>query len=143
MADIKLFEGTWTRQVLKGKRTVRVTYIPDDVTQQSLFEKIRIGDDSKVAWKKLLGIGNAVDIDLGIIVVRFNTDNKSGTATFLPNQSSQDVIAKTFQQSDPVGGFPGVGMAQFIDCIQGKRNMLGNDFNYPLAFSECLPQLTA
>ena len=102
MADIKLFEGTWTRQVLKGKRKVRITYIPDDVTQQSLFEKIRIGD-----------------------------------------QSSPDVIVKTFQQSDPVGGFPGVGMAQFIDCIQGKRNMLGNDFNYPLAFSECLPQMTA
>ena len=143
MADIQLFKGTWTRQVLKGKRKVRITYIPDDVTQQSLSEKISIEDDSKTAWKKLLGIGNAVDIDLGIIVVRFNKDNKSGTATFLPNQSSQNVIVKTFQQSDPVGGFPGVGMAQFIDCIQGKRNMLGNDFNYPRAFSECLPQLTS
>jgi hypothetical protein len=141
MATVKLYEGVWVRQVLKGKRTVRVVYVPDDVTQQPQFTKLSIDDDSKSAWKKLLGVGNSVDINLGIILVRFNNDNKGGTATFLPNQSAEDVIVKSFQQSDPQNDFPGVGMAEFLGCIQGKRDALGAAFDYPRAFAECLSQL--
>lgn len=140
MTDLILHDGIWTRQVLKYKRKVRVTFIPDDPARLPESAQVSIGDDSKTAWKRLLG-DPADDIDLGTVIVRFNQDNESGRAIFLPNRSKQSEINHAFQSKDPVTNIPIVGTGEFFVCINGKRNILGVNFNYPLAFAECLPQL--
>jgi hypothetical protein len=140
MSDLILHDGTWTRQVLKYKRKVRVTFVPDDSTRKPESVQISIDDDSKTAWKRLLG-DPADDIDLGLVIVRFNEDDKSGMAIFLPDRSKQPEIVHVFQQMDPLTNLPVAGTGEFFNCISGKRNVLGVNFNYPLAFAECLPQL--
>ena len=52
MSDIKLHNGLWTRQVLKGKRKVRVTFIPDNLANPLQSAQIKIDDDSKEAWER-------------------------------------------------------------------------------------------
>ena len=44
-------------------------------------------EQNKTTWEKLLG-NPAVVIDLGTILVRFNQDDMSGTATLLPSLSN-------------------------------------------------------
>jgi len=141
MSEIKLHNGVWTRQVLQRKRKVRVTFIPDNLARPLQTTQIDIDDDSKTAWEKLLGGNPEYDINLGILIVRFNSDGESGTAVFLSNLRSQPEVVHAFQQTDPVTNIPTVGLRQFLDCINDRRSALGPNFNYPSAFSECLSQL--
>ena len=138
MANENLNEGSWLRQVLKGKKSVRIAFVPDDPSQQVQTAKIAYDEANKTAWEKLLG-NPPINIDLGTILVRFNRDGTSGTATFLSSLSRQEEIIHPFQQVLPV--LPVAGLPEFVDCISGKRTVLGVNFNYPLAFTQCLPLL--
>ncbi len=102
---------------------------------------MRIADEDKSAWKKILGNPAGLDIDQGLIVVRFNPNGYSGTAKFLPNSAAQTEITNPFQQEVPVSGIPTVGGPEFLTCIDGKRAALGTKFSYALAAAQCLPQL--
>lgn len=141
MPDVILHDGTWTRQVLKGRRRVRVAFIPDDTAATLQSTNIKIDEDDKMAWENLLGGDPGIDINLGLIMVRFNPDGKSGIATFLSNLPSQPEIVSAFQQSEPDPGGPDAGPGDFIGCLNGKKTILGINFNFPRAFSECLSQL--
>jgi len=142
MADLNLHEGIWTRQVLKGKRKVRVAFIPDNTTEALQSTNIKIGEDSKITWESLLGDSlDSVDINLGILTVRFNPDGRSGTAIFLSRLPSQPEIVHAFRQSEPDPNGPVAGPGDFISCINGKKTILGIKFNLPRAFTDCLPQL--
>lgn len=140
MPDLKLNEGVWTRQVLKGKKKERVTFIPDKTTEPVQTTIAKITADSKSAWGNLLGGDPNLDINTGIIIVRFNPDGKSGTAIFLSQLTSQPEIVHAFQQSTPTPGMLG-DPGDFVSCLNGKQTILGPNFNFPLAFTECLPNL--
>jgi len=142
MSDLKLHEGIWTRQLLKGKKLVRVAFIPDKLTDPLQSTKIKNDENSKIAWQKLLGDNLDFDINLGVLIVRFNPDGKSGIALFLSQLTDQPEIVNTFQQSEQDFNGPVGGSGEFISCINNKKNLLGFNFNLPLAFNECLPQLS-
>jgi len=139
MSDLNLHEGIWTRRVLKGKKKVGVAFIPNKPTVPHQSTQIKIDDDNKTAWENLLGGNPDFDIDLGLMIIRFNPDGTSGTAVFLPHLPSQAEITHTFQQSEPDPTGPVEGSEEFFSCIESKRTALGSSFNLPLAFAECLP----
>lgn len=133
-------EGLLIRQVLKGKRKVRLTFVPTDVTCPVDTAYMKIADEDQSAWKKILGKPRGLDINQGIIVVQFHANGNSGTAKFLPNAASQAEITHPFQQEAPDAG-AGVGSQDYLGCIDGKKTALAANFNYALAAAECLPQL--
>lgn len=134
-------QGLLIRQVLKGKKKVRLTFIPTDISCPVDTALVKIAEDVKGAWKKILGNPADLDIDQGLIMVRFNPNGYSGTAQFFPNRSTQNVITNPFQQEIPDSGVPTVGGPEFLACIDGKRSALGSNFNYAVAAAQCLPQL--
>ena len=143
MPDEPSHEGLLVRQVLKGKKKARIIFIPADTNQPAESTYLKIADDSPSAWRKLLGNPPDLDIDQGIILVRFNQNGNSGIARFLPNQQTQAEIVHPFQQAkpDPHAAPEPVGSEDFLKCIDGKRIALGANFNSALAAAECLPQL--
>lgn len=146
MSEINLHEGTFLRQVLKGRRLVRLTFIPDRSNSRPQSTRIKIEDDSKPDWEKCLGNQPGVDIDLGTLVIRFNSEGKSGTAFFLPNMPSQndDAPPHRFEQIENADTFPGgegEGGGEFFACINNKQTLLGANFSYPQAVIECWSRL--
>jgi hypothetical protein len=144
MPNKQLQNGVLLRQVLKGKRKVRISFIPDDVTHPTESTLIRLMDDTKSTWTKLLGNPPAsLDINQGIILLRFNENGNGGIAKFYPNQSAQEEITHPFIQQDPVPLPPPgpIGSEDYLKCMENKRELLGADFNYAVAAAQCLPQL--
>lgn len=142
MSELELHEGAFLRQVLKGKKWVRLTFIPDRANSRPQSTKKKIEDDSKSDWEKCLGSQPGVDIDLGTLVIRFNSDGKSGTAFFLPNMSSPPDDNPPLHRFEQVeGGGIDAGGGEFLACINGKRTLLGANFSYPQAVVECWSRL--
>ena len=142
MAVPQLYQGVLIRQVLSRKRKVRLEFIPDD-TSKSPESAIRLYDDGeKRAWSYLLGNPRGIDIDSGITVLRFNRDNESGVALFMPESSTSPTITKMFRQRGTPGEGPVATLDQFNDCMAGKRSAVApSQFNFWAAFSECAPLL--
>jgi hypothetical protein len=141
MSDLKLHEGMLTRQVLRGRTQIRVAFIPDKPGDPLQSIRIKIEEDNKIAWESLLGEVLDFDINLGVLILRFNPDNLGGTATFLPHPLSQSEIVRTFQQSAPDLDGTDTGTGDFFSCIEGRRTAEGTNFNLPSAVAACLPQL--
>lgn len=144
MAIAKLHQGVLIRQVLKGKKKVRLAFVPDD-TSKPTEEVIRINDDGeKRSWKHLLGGPQDLDIDTGILALRFNTDNMSGIAFFMPAKTKSATITNVFHQTGTPGEGPTAGLHKFNDCVVEKRNTataIHIPFDLWGAVSECAPLL--
>lgn len=144
MSVAKLHQGVLIRQVLSRKRKVRLTFVPDDPSRATDSDSVnRINDDGeKRSWSHLLGDPKGVDIDTGITVLRFNTDNESGIAFFMPGKSTLPTIRKLFHQTGTPGGGPVASLAQFNQCLADRRNAVSAaEFNFWGAVSGCAPLL--
>ena len=144
MAQQKIHQGMWVRQVLKIKRQkkVRITFIPLNPTQPSLSTLRDYDEGEKGTWTQFFEFEkeNGPNIDWGITILRFNANQVSGVASFYPN-SGKDPIDRHFQAADPADPGNGAGKPEFNACINGKRSTLGNRFYLPVAFAECMSQL--
>jgi hypothetical protein len=144
MAIAELHQGVLVRQILSGKRKVRIAFVPDD-TSQSPKSMVRINDDGeKRSWTKLLGNPAGLDIDTGITILRFNTDNLSGYAFFMPGKSKLETICNAFQQTNAGGSGTAAGLTEFNACLDGKRNAAtaaNAQFDFLGSVSECVNQL--
>jgi hypothetical protein len=123
MATAKLHKGTFTRQALSGRQSFRITFIPDD-TSQGIESVVRQKDDGeKKWWRLLLGNPHGINIDTGIVVVRFGKDNMSGSAFFMPEQAEKPTISKQFGHAEIPGilSIPTVGMTKFNACVDSKK----------------------
>src|ERR1044071_3395724 len=99
MTTVNLHHGVWIRQVLGGKRKVRVTFIPDDTKKQAQWE-LRINDEGeKNSWASLFGDSFTADLDMGIAMLLYEKGNLSGSAIFLPQDSSQDITIHPFKHT--------------------------------------------
>lgn len=142
MPTEKLYKGTLMRQILKGKKKVRIVFLPDnpEVEPQITVRANDIGE--KVSWKLLLEKGHPlpaeIDIDTGIIFLRFNKDMTSGTATFLPADKNQLVIINPFLQAGSGTGIPDSSPEDFANCVDNKTD---NGVNLAEAIAVCLPRL--
>ena len=142
MAAPKLHQGVLIRQVIQvgDQRQVRLEFIPDDTTQTNIPAIRPWKDSEKRSWRALLGNPPGVNIDTGLLVVRFNKDNQSGVALFLPGKSSSRTIRKMFGQAGGEG--PVASLDQFNDCFRSKRNAVSADqFDFWGAVSACAPLL--
>jgi hypothetical protein len=139
----KLHQGVLIRQVIQVGREgqVRLEFIPDDTSQDNI-STIRPWDDGeKRSLKYLLG-RTRVDIDTGILVVRFNKDSQSGVAMFMPGKSTSRTIRKVFRQLGTPGEGPVATLDQFYRCFNDKRNAVRADqFDFWAAVSACTPLL--
>lgn len=144
MEHDKLHQGVLVRQVLSGKRKVRISFIPDDTDKKPETSIRKYDDGEKNSWAKLLGNAPAVDIDKGILLVRFNKGNMSGQAVFLPAKAKDAVIANLFHDSLGGGGGTPAGLVEFNNCVEAKKTNAAN-LNIPFdglkAVSECINQL--
>lgn len=144
MEHEKLHQGVLVRQVLSGKKKVRISFIPDDTAKNPEASMRMYDDGEKNSWAKLLGNVQGVDIDKGIILIRFNKGNLSGLAIFLPAKTKDTVIDNLFHDSLGGGGGSPAGLVEFNDCIKSKKANAANSnipFNVLNAISECMNQL--
>lgn len=145
MPDLQLHEGIWIRKVLRGKKKVSILFVPVNPTQPILTHVQKYKDEEKVIWEQFLNLqaSDQVNIDAGITMLRFKKGKASGTASFFPNSESKQELHRNFEPAVGEGG-PGVGLAEFNTCLDGKRASaiaLHQDFNFVRSFNECLPQL--
>lgn len=126
MSIEKLHEGILMRQVLKGKRKVRVAFLPDnpELEPQITIRPNDIGE--KITWRTLLEKDHPLpmdtDIDTGITFLRFNEDMTSGTATFLPAKGKQQVIVNQFLKTGSGTGIPDSSPEDFTECVEDKTD---------------------
>jgi len=146
MSDFQLHDGIWIRKVLRGKKKVSILFVPADPTQQVLSNVQKYKDEEKTTWEQFLSLkaSDHVDIDGGITVLRFKRGKASGIASFFPNSETKQVLHRPFEPAEEVNGGSGEGLAEFNDCLDGKRasaTALHQDFNFVKSFDECLPQM--
>jgi hypothetical protein len=145
MAAPKLHQGVLVRQVINvdEERQVRLEFIPDDTSQNNISATRRWDDGEKRSWRYLLGNPRGVDIDTGILVVRFNKDNQSGVAVFMPGKSPSRTIRKIFHQRGSGGEGPWASLRQFNECFNSRRNAVRppEQFDFWGAVSACAPLL--
>ena len=141
MAQQKIHQGMWMRQVLKRKKKVRITFMPLNPTQPGLSTIRDYDEGEKSTWTQFFGeIEPPANIDEGITILRFNANQVSGIASFHPN-SNLDPIDHPFQVADPTDPGNSAGKPEFNACINGKRSTQGNRFYLPTAVAECMSQL--
>ena len=115
MAEDKLHTGVWVRQLLMGKRKVRISYLPDGLgPAQSTIRKFDEGEKS--TWIELLGDPQDVDVDKGITLLRFNEANNRCYATWLPASGQQEKIHNIYERPEPEPG-EGEGGAEYRKCM--------------------------
>lgn len=134
MAKDKLHTGVWVRQVLKGKKMVRISYIPDSLGEtQSTLRKYK--EEEKSTWVELLGDPDPedVDIDEGITFLRFSKDNNTCYATWLP-RSGDKRIFNIIERPDPENG-DGMGGAEYRKCMNDNA-----DKSWIEANAQCMGQ---
>jgi hypothetical protein len=122
MSENQLHTGVWVRQILKGKRKVRISFIPDDLTCPSLYTVREFDEGEKSTWVELLGdpkdeAENDIDIDAGVTLLRFNQENTKCNATWLPSSSNQKEIFHEFIRPEPAAGDVGSGGAEYRQCM--------------------------
>lgn len=117
--------GTLARQILPDpndntKNLVRITFVPDDseLGTTNITQAPDPGEKGK--WTEFLGPQNVgLDIDSGITLVRFSTTgDKSGVATWLPDNPNEPTISHMFQEAPHEGG--GASPGEFIGCWRGE-----------------------
>ena len=122
MANSELHTGVWVRQILKGKRKVRISFIPDDFASSSQYTVRKFDEGEKSTWVELLGDPVGVDIDMGTTLLRFNKESTQCNATWLPNSRKQQEIFNKFQRAeDPQGGFESGGV-EYRACMAVNAN---------------------
>lgn len=144
MPSEDLSKGAFMRQVLKGKRKIRIAFLPDDTALQP-ESTIRANDlGEKITWRTLLEKDNPdpasvnLDIDAGVTFLRFNSDMISGTATFFPVDKNQPVIVNHFLQDDSSSSTPSSSPEAFANCLASKT---GGGMKAVEAIATCLPEL--
>lgn len=116
MATSKLHTGVWVRQLLKGKRNVRISFIPDNFATPSQHTIRKLDDGDKSTWIELLGDPANIDIDAGITTLRFNKENSKCNATWMPNDRNQQEIFNVYEKPDNGNG-DGAGGADYLRCM--------------------------
>jgi hypothetical protein len=119
MAENKLHTGVWVRQTLRGKREVRISFIPDDFASPPQYTIRPFDEGEKSTWVELLGDPKGVDIDAGITMLRFNQEGTLCNATWLPNKNSatKKEIFHVHQKPEPEAGGHDEGGADYLRCM--------------------------
>lgn len=101
-----------------GVKTVRVSYVPDDITQQSsthtFLPPAIPNPPEQTKWRELLKDPPGLDIDTGVIVFRMNENG--GSIAWLPGTTNQNPIFRPLEEGQP--GVPNaVSWADYIACF--------------------------
>lgn len=116
MAKSKLHTGVWVRQILKGKRKVRISFIPDDFDTPSQHTIRKLDAGEKSTWIELLGDPDDIDIDTGITILRFNKQSTKCNATWMPNDPKQKEIFNVYEKPESGSGNP-EGGTDYLRCM--------------------------
>ena len=129
-------QGTFVRQAFSipgsNNMKVRLTFIPDDQTQNLSIQVMNEDPGEKAKWLELLNDDPAIaDLDAGVVMLRLNANN--GQAIWLPYNVNQNPISRLFNQKTPLEP-GGVSIGDFTDCWAANgRNAA--------AAAHCLSQL--
>jgi hypothetical protein len=145
MSSQDLHKGVFMRQILKGKRKIRIAFLSDDpeVQPESTIRPHDIGE--KTSWRKLYEKDNPdpasvtdLDVDAGVVILRLNPDLASGTVAFFPADKTKPVLVNKFKPGLADPPIPGASPVDFAQCMSNK---ISGGMKAVEAIATCLPEL--